>query len=123
MKDTAKVMLESEAGFGTTIYSKNRQILDEMQLVSENVRQLTGFTADKVIALTDGNNIYIEFANNLERFMQDAQLDLREAVDEVMYANKVSAQDANIIVDESCVDRINMEEMIQVIGKNHILRK
>lgn len=123
MKDTLKVMLESEVGFGTTIYSQNRQIFDEMDIVTENVRQLTGFTPEKVVALNDGNNIYIEFANNLERLMEDSGYDLREAVDSVMMCNHVANQDANIIVDESCIDRINMEEMIKVIGKEHIFRK
>lgn len=123
MKDTLKVMLESEVGFGTTIYSQNRQIFDEMDIVTENVRQLTGFTPEKVVALNDGNNIYIEFANNLERLMKDSGYDLREAVDSVMMCNHVANQDANIIVDESCIDRINMEEMIKVIGKEHIFRK
>lgn len=123
MKDTVKVMLESEFGFDTNTYSKNREILEGVELVSENVRQLTGFTPEKVAVLNDGNNIYIEFANNLERLMADARYDLQEAVDAVMIENNIAACDVNIIVDESAVDRINMEELIKVIGKEHVFRK
>ena len=32
MKDTVKCMLESDFGFGTEVYSKNKQILDEMNI-------------------------------------------------------------------------------------------
>lgn len=123
MKDTVKVMLESEFGFDTNTYSKNKEILEGVELVSENVRQLTGFTPEKVTVLNDGNNIYIEFADNLERLMEDAKYDLQEAVDAVMIENNIAACDVNIIVDESAVDRINMEELIKVIGKEHVFRK
>lgn len=123
MKDTVKVMLESEFGFDTNTYSKNKEILESTELVSEEVRQLTGFTPEKVTVLNDGNNIYIEFANNLERLMEDAKYDLQEAVDAVMIENNIAACDVNIIVDESAVDRINMEELVKVIGKEHVFRK
>lgn len=123
MKDTIKVMLESDFGFGTDIYSKNKEMLEKVDIISESIRQLTGFTPEKVTVLSDGNNIYIEFANNLERLMQDGGYDLNEAVELVMTENKLAACDANIIVDESCVDRINMEDLIKVVGKEHVFRK
>ena len=123
MRDTVKVMLESDMGFGTEIYSKNREILENMDFVSEEVRQLTGFTPEKVVVLTTNDNIYIEFAGNLERLMNDGGYDLREAVDMVMMCNNVAACDANIIVDESAVERIDMEALVKVVGADHIFRK
>lgn len=123
MKDTVKVMLESDFGFGTEITSKNRQILEEMDFVSENVRQLTGFTPEKVVVLSDNDNIYIEFAGNLERLMGDQGLDLQEALEMVMMSNGLAACDANIIVDESAVERIDMEALVKIVGESHILRK
>lgn len=123
MKDTVKLMLESDFGFDTENYSKNRQILEDTQYVSESVKQLTGFTPEKVTVLSDGNNIFIEFAGNLERLMEDAKCDFNEALSMTMEANKIAALDANIIIDESCVDRINLDEMIKVVGKEHIFRK
>ena len=123
MKDTVKVMLESDFGFGTEVYSKNREILEGMDFVSENVRQLTGFTPEKVVVLTDNENIYIEFAGNLERLMDDQGVDLHEALDMVMMCNNIAACDANIIVDESAVDRIDMETLVKVVGEGHVLRK
>lgn len=123
MDQTAKIMLESEFGFDTMTYSKNKEILENMELVSENVRQLTGFTPEKVVVLNDGNNIFIEFANNLERLMEDSRYDLQEAVEAVMVENNIAACDVNIIIDESAVDRINMEELIKYVGKEHVFRK
>ncbi len=123
MKDTVKVMLESDFGFGVSGYSKNKEIFDDLDFVSEDVRQLTGFTPEKVIVLNDGNNIYVEFAGNLEKLMEDAGYDLQEAIDAVMMENNVASCDANIIIDESCIDRINMEELIKVVGEDHVLRK
>ena len=123
MENTVKVMLESDFGFSTSAFSKNREILEGVELVSESIRTLTGFTPERVTVLNDGNNIYIEFANNLERLMEDTGYDLQDALDAVMMENKIAACDANIILDESCVDRINLEEFIKVVGKEHVFRK
>ena len=123
MRDTAKIMLESEFGFSTEIYSENKQTLEDMNFVSENVRQLTGFTPEKVTVLDDGNNIYIEFANNLERLMEDGNYDFNEALSLVMMENKIANCDANIIIDESAIDRIDINAIIKVVGKEHVFRK
>ena len=123
MRDTVKVMLESDFGFGTEITSKNRQILEDMDFVSENVRQLTGFTPEKVVVLKHNDDIYIEFAGNLERLMGDQAVDLHEALDMVMMCNGLAACDANIIVDESAVERIDMEALVKIVGEGHVLRK
>jgi hypothetical protein len=123
MKDTTKIMLESDFGFDTSTYSKNREILDDMNFVSEEVRQLTGYTPEKVAVLSDGNNIYIEFAGNLERLMNDGGYDLREALDMVMMHNNLGAYDANIIVDESSIDRIDIDALIKEVGTEHVFRK
>ena len=123
MKDTVKTMLESDFGFSTEEYSRNKEILENMNCVSEEVRQLTGFTPEKVIVLNDNNNIYIEYANNLEKLMEDAGYDFKEALEMVTAENKISAYDVNIIVDESCVDRIDMDALIKEVGKDHVFRK
>ena len=123
MKETVKIMTESAFGFDTTIVSNNQQIFENMNIISEETRQLTGFTAEKVTVLDDGNNIYIEFANNLERFMQDSGYDFKEALESVMTDNKLMNVDPNIILDESCIDKVDINAMISVVGENHIFRK
>ena len=123
MQNTAKIMLESEFGFSGEIYSENRQVFDNMNFISESVRQLTGFTPEKVIVLNNGNDIYIEFANNLERLMEDGGFHLREALDMVMTQNFVGGCDPYIILDESCIDRINLTELAKEVGADHIVRK
>lgn len=122
MKDTVKIMLESE-GFGTQIYSKNKEILEQMDVISEDVRRLTGFTPEKVVVLNDDENVYIEFANNLERFMDDNLLDFNEALNMVMLCNNAGGYEPIIIVDESAVERIDMEALVKTVGVDHILRK
>lgn len=123
MQNTAKIMLESEFGFSSEIFSENRQILEDMNFISENVRQLTGYTPEKVIALSDGNNVYIEFANNLERLMEDGGYDFREALDLVMMENHAAGYDPYIILDESSIDRLDLSALIKEVGSDHILRK
>lgn len=123
MKDTVKIMTESAFGFDTEISSKNKQLFESMNMISEETRQLTGFTAEKVTVLNDGNNIYIEFANNLERFMQDSGYEFKEALESVMTCNKCMSTDANIILDESCIDNVDIDAMISIVGEDHIFRK
>lgn len=123
MKDTVRTMLESSFGFETEVISKNKEILESMNIVTENVRQMTGFTPEKVIVLNDDNNYYIEYAHNLEKLMEDAGCDFKEALDMVMNENKICAYDVNIIVEESCADRIDMNALIEAVGKEHVFRK
>ena len=123
MKETVRTMLVSSFGFEKEVISKNKEILESMNIVTENVRQMTGFTPEKVIVLNDDNNYYIEFANNLEKLMEDAGCDFKEALDMVMNENKICAYDVNIIVEESCVDRIDMNALIDAVGKEHVFRK
>ena len=123
MKDTVKIMLESDFGCDIDTSCGNRQVLENTQIVSENVRQLTGYTPDKVIVLSDGNNVFIEFSNNLERFMEDAGLDFREALDLVMIENNLAASDANIIIDESMINKINLDSIVKEVGEDHIFKK
>lgn len=123
MKETVRTMLESSFGFETEVISKNKEILESMNIVTENVRQMTGFTPEKVIVLNDDNNYYIEFANNLEKLMEDAGCDFQEALEMVMTENKICAYDVNIIVEESCADRIDMNALIEAVGKDHVFRK
>ena len=73
--------------------------------------------------LNDDENYYIEFANNLERLMEDAGYDFKEAFESVTIENGISGHDVNIIIDESCIDRIDIEAMINVVGADHVFRK
>lgn len=123
MKDTVKIMTESAFGFDTNIMGKNRELFESTAMVSEEVRQLTGFTPDKVVVLKKDNDVFIEFAGNLERLMKDAGYDVKEAIQSVMIENKQMATTPNIIVDESCVDTVNMEALIGIVGADHVLRK
>lgn len=123
MKDTVKIMTESAFGFDTTTLFKNKDLFENINLISEDTRQLTGFTPEKVIVLSDGNNIYIEFANNLERLMKDSGCDFKEALESVMIENNQMGLDANIILDESCIDNVDIDALIKVVGEDHIFRK
>lgn len=123
MKDTVKIMAESDFGFDTNIMNQNRALFEGSEMISEDVRQLTGYTPDKVVALNDGNNVYIEYANNLERLMEDAGYDINEAIDAVMAENHTMAIDPIIILDESCIDRVDIDALASAVGADHIFRK
>ena len=123
MKDTVKVMVESDFGFDTNILQQNRGLFESAEMISEDVRQLTGYTPDKVVALEDGNNVYIEYANNLERLMEDAGYDIQEALDAVLAEGQKMAVDPYIILDESCIDRVDIDALAKVVGTDHIFRK
>lgn len=123
MKDTVKVMVESDFGFDTNILQQNRGLFESAEMISEDVRQLTGYTPDKVVALEDGNNVYIEYANNLERLMEDAGYDIQEALDAVLAENQKMAVDPYIILDESCIGKVDIDALAKVVGYDHIFRK
>ena len=123
MKNTVQAMLESEFGCSLNILSDNKQILNNMDMISESVRQLTGYTPEKVAVLNDGNNIYIEFANNLERLMEDGGYYFNEALSMVLECNFIAGCQPYIIIDESAVDRINLNAIIAEVGAEHVLRK
>lgn len=123
MKDTVRIMVESAFGFDTTTLSKNKDLFNKTTIISEEVRQLTGYTPEKVILLSDGNNIFIEYANNLERLMEDSACTIQEAIDSVMVENKQMACQPNIILDESCIDRVDIDALINAVGEDHIFRK
>ena len=123
MKDTVKIMVESDFGFDTNTLQQNRGLFESAEMISEDVRQLTGYTPDKVVALDDGNNVYIEYANNLERLMEDAGYDIQEALDAVLAEGHKMAVDPYIILDESCIDRVDIDTLAKVVGADHIFRK
>lgn len=123
MKNTVQTMLESDFGCSLNIFSDNKQILNNMDMISESVRQLTGYTPEKVAVLNDGNNIYIEFAGNLERLMQDGGYYFREALDMVLECNFIAGCDPYIIIDESAVDRIDLSAIVAEVGADHVFRK
>ena len=119
MKNTVECLMESEFGFNGTIVTESKKIFDGLESISENVRQLCGYTPEKVIMLTDGESYYCEFTNNLERLMSDQKLDLSEAVDELQSANNIYGETINIIVDESCIDKLNLGEIENIDYKSY----
>lgn len=123
MKNTVKTMLESDFGFATSTYSANKVAFENTQTLAESTVNMMNQTPDRVIVLKDNDKYYIEFANNLDRLMVDQKLDFKEAVEEVALSNKIAACDINIIIDESSIDRIDLESLFEEVGKEHVFRK
>ncbi len=124
MKDTVRCMLESEFDMPLSMEDTNLTLLQTIDPISESVRELTGFTPEKAVVLaTTDNHYYIEFAGNIERLMKDQQLSFNEAVEEICLSNKICLEDVSIIVDESCVDKICLEDLILKDHDYSICRK
>ena len=123
MKNTVECLMESEFGFSIKSINENKKIYDELENISENVKQLCGYTPEKVIMLTDGEKYYCEFSNNLEKLMQDQKLDLSEAVEMVQESNNIFGEDINIIIDENSLEKLNLNEIEKIEYRPYKLMK
>lgn len=124
MINTIACMLEAESKFGLGIQTKtvNEQVYDQLQEASQDLRNLLGYTVDKVCVNSDGkDSYYIEFANNLERYMSDQKIyTVEEAVTNIAEHYGIMEEDIFIIVDESCLDKLDISALSE---KYHVLKK
>lgn len=115
MKDTVKAMLESEFQMPMSIEEANMGILESITPISDKVRELTGFTPEKAVVLyhESEGRYYIEFANNIERVMKDQNISFIEAVEEILNTNNIHMEDTSIIVDESCISKLDLSTLVE----------
>ncbi|MDD3122036.1 MAG: hypothetical protein PHC62_00805 [Candidatus Izemoplasmatales bacterium] len=114
MMDTARLMLESEFTDETVLnaYGENNTVYGDLMTLSEDHMELMGVTPEKVtVNATKGNNYLVEYTGNLERMMKDQGVEsLEEAVEMVAEANEIEKERIFIVVDESCIKKINMKK-------------
>lgn len=109
MNDKIVAVAESAFGFAPCVVSENSRVFEEdIKSLSESQRKLIGFTAEKVIVNSDGIDSFVEYTENLERYMKDSGKSLNEAVEDICKQNDLLSESIVIVVDESCVDKLDM---------------
>lgn len=113
MYDAVKEMLESEFFENYDTETKNVLEFTDLQQLTESQLQLTGFIPAKVIVLKEEEtgDIFVEYANNVERLMKDQKLNFNEAMEQIAEHYEISTEDMNVIVSENDIDKINISEL------------
>lgn len=123
MKNTIAYMLESESKFGLGVQTKseNEQAYEHLQEASQDLKNLLGYTIEKVCVNSDGEDYFIEYSNNLERYMEDQKIyTIEEAVKNIAEHYGLIEEDITIIVDESCLDKVDIGALSE---KYNIIKK
>lgn len=111
MKDTVNCLLES------SIITSNFEVQNVLDLHTlpaiEEASNIFTHSAQKVIVDMDRNNRYlIEFSNNLEKYMRDANISIDEAMVEVADCNNIDIDECTVVFDESCINKIDFDELV-----------
>lgn len=115
MLDTVKSLLESSVEPEVDFFTQNRSALNMLESVAESERMSTRFTPQKVMVLKSPEGGYlVEYANNLERFMLDNDMGIKEAMLVVSEVNEIPVDECTVIFDESCVKRIDIGAVIKL---------
>lgn len=115
MLDTVKSLLESSVEPEVDFFTQNRAALNMLESVAESERMSTRFTPQKVMVLKSPEGGYlVEYANNLERFMLDNNMGIKEAMLVVSEVNEIPVDECTVIFDESCVERIDIGAVIKL---------
>ena len=115
MLDTVKSLLESSLEPEVDFFTQNRAALNMLESVAESERMSTRFTPQKVMVLKSPEGGYlVEYANNLERFMLDNDMGIKEAMLVVSEVNEIPVDECTVIFDESCVERIDIGAVIKL---------
>lgn len=115
MLDTVKSLLESSVEPEVDLFTQNRAALNMLESVAESERMSTRFTPQKVMVLKSPEGGYlVEYANNLERFMLDNDMGIKEAMLVVSEVNEIPVDECTVIFDESCVERIDIGAVIKL---------
>lgn len=115
MLDTVKSLLESSVEPEVDFFTQNRVALNMLKSVAESERMSTRFTPQKVMVLKSPEGGYlVEYANNLERFMLDNDMGIKEAMLVVSEVNEIPVDECTVIFDESCVERIDIGAVIKL---------
>lgn len=115
MLDTVKSLLESSVEPEVDFFTQNRAALNMLESVAESERMSTRFTPQKVMVLKSPEGGYlVEYANNLERFMLDNDMGIKEAMLVVSEVNEIPVDECTVIFDESCIERIDIGAVIKL---------
>lgn len=123
MKDTVKSLFESSVEPNVDFYTENLASLNILDTVTESEKMSMGFNAQKVMVLKSPEGGYlVEYANNLERFMLDNDMGIREAMNVVADVNEIPIEECKVVFDNSCVNKIDIGAVIKLDPEFGIVR-
>lgn len=113
MTDTSKMLMESAgnftAGFSLVALGENATNFDALPCVSEGVRQMLAYTEEQVnIQQTPSGSYMIEYAHNMERFLEDQSIGLPEAYERICEHHSIDPAKTYIILDKEDVRKVNI---------------
>lgn len=104
MKDTVKSLMESAVTPHMDSTTKNRVAFSGLRSISEAAADLIRFTPQKVVVDRVGENYVMRYSANIERLMEDQDMNLREAVECVANMNGIRLENCVLVLDESSID-------------------
>lgn len=123
MKDTVKSLLESSVEPNVDFFTENLASLNILDTITESEKMSMGYNAQKVMVLKSPEGGYlVEYANNLERFMLDNDMGIREAMNVVADVNEIPIEECKVVFDNSCVNKIDIGAVIKLDPEFDIVR-
>lgn len=115
MLDTIACMLESDStfGLGIQIVTENQKSYNNVEELPPRVKNLLGYTVEKVCIVSDRNDsYYLEYTNNIERYMEDQKIyQIEEAITNIAEHYGLLEGDITIVIDESCIDKLDIRAL------------
>ena len=124
MQDTVKALIESSVEPNIDFYTKNRSSLNMLDSITESEKMSMGFTAQKVLVQKspEDNRYLVEYANNLEKFMLEQDIGIKEAMNVIADINEIPIDECAVVFDESCVHKIDIGAVITLDPDFDIVR-
>ena len=123
MKDTVKSLLESSVEPNVDFFTENLASLNILDTITGSEKMSMGYNAQKVMVLKSPEGGYlVEYANNLERFMLDNDMGIREAMNVVADVNEIPIEECKVVFDNSCVNKIDIGAVIKLDPEFDIVR-
>lgn len=127
MLDTAKIVYENGGYYDNemkiTAFGENTNAFHNIGVLNETHSQLIGTTPEKVVVnVTQGNNYLVEYTGNLEKLIEDQKVSFEEAITMVAEVNDIDSAHMYIVVDESCIRKINFKNA-EKLGYKFVRKK
>lgn len=125
MKDSALALMESTLIPSVDLQTENTVYFNNITTLSESAFQRLGYTPQKVIVVQnpdDTSTYMVEFSGNLERLMNDQDIDINEAMEMVAEDNNLIVSDMILVLDESAKFKLNISEIIKSKPEYSIVR-
>lgn len=108
MYDTVKMLIESSVMPEVDFIAENAQNFNVIREATAEERINVNFHAGKIPVTHYGDKYVVEFSHNVERLMEDKNISLEAAMDEVARVNGILVEECILIFDESAIEKIDL---------------